>query len=168
MRGLKLLAALLLMLPAMVLAQHGPANAKNAKHVAAANGSGSYDGGPTADQRQLVKVSEPERLLLLHNMADMMANVSGILDGLASDNRKAVAKAASANGVAMMNSLPSSLTGKFPKGFAQMAQSSHKAFDQIAAEATNAKSSKPILKHLAAALQTCVTCHAAYRFGSNH
>jgi len=162
------LAALLLMLPAMTLAQQAPANARNAKNVAAAHGSGSYNGGPMVDERQLVKVSEPERLLLLHNMADMMANVSGILDGLASDNRKAVAKAASANGVTMMHSLPSSLTEKFPKGFAQMAQSSHKAFDEIAAEATTAKSSKRILRQLSAALQTCVTCHAAYRFGSNH
>lgn len=64
------------------------------QRVAASNKSGSPVESPTSDQRQLVKVSKPVRLLSLQNMADVMANVASILDGLASNDRYVVAKAA--------------------------------------------------------------------------
>ena len=165
MRALIVLAMLGLLWPAFASVQ---AAAATHQRVAASDQSGSIEGGPTSDPRRLVKVSEPARLLLLQNMADMMANVASILDGLASNDRNVVVKAATANGMAMLQDLPSSQSRKFPKGFAQMADETHKTFDQIAAEAKTAKSPKPIFKHLSQALQTCVACHAAYRFGSSH
>ncbi|HYW77367.1 MAG TPA: hypothetical protein VFA48_12250 [Gammaproteobacteria bacterium] len=165
MRGLILLVALALVVFVPAWSQRA---STDAEHVTAPEGSGSNKGGVMADQRQLVQVSEQERLLLLHNMADMMANVASILDGLAANDRNVVAKAAAANGMAMMQNLPSSLPRKFPKSFAQMAQETHNAFDQIAAEAKTSKSRQPIFKHLANVLQTCVACHAAYRFKSDH
>lgn len=165
MRGLIILVSLVLIVLVPAWSQRA---STNVEHVTAPKDSASNHGGLTADQRQLVDVSEQERLLLLHNMAGMMANVASILDGLAANDRNAIAKAASANGMAMMQSLPPSLPGKFPRSFVQMAQETHNAFDQIAAEAKTSKSPKPIFKHLANVLQTCVACHAAYRFRSAH
>lgn len=53
---------------------------------------------------------------------------------------------------------------KFPLAFSQMSMASHQVFDRIAREAKTAKGSAPILRLLSESMQSCVACHATYRF----
>lgn len=116
------------------------------------------------DNRQIVPLTEAERVIVAAEMRQMLASIQGITDGLARGDMQAVVGSASKSGMAMMQELPSQIRMKFPAPFSQMGMASHKAFDQIAQETKNIKDPAPVLKHLSAAMQNCLACHAAYRF----
>ena len=116
------------------------------------------------DTRQPVWLTEEERTLVTANMRQMLADVREITDALARGDNKAVAQAASRNGMAMMQEMPAQIRMKFPPAFEQMGMPMHKLFDQIAREAGTASGPAPVLKLLSESMQSCVACHATYRF----
>jgi hypothetical protein len=119
-----------------------------------------------ADTREVVMLTQEERAQVLTRMRQMLVNVQEITAALARGDKKAVAQAASGNGAAMMQDMPQALHMKFPPAFPKMGMPMHQHFDQIAKEAGTAKSPAPILKLLSEGMQSCVACHAAYRFDS--
>jgi cytochrome c556 len=115
------------------------------------------------DTRQIVPLNAAETAMVAAQMRQMLASVQGIADGLARNDMKAVAEAASSSGPSMMKGLPVQIRKKFPESFAQMGMATHKAFEQIAHEASM-KDPGPVLEQLSAAMQNCLACHATYRF----
>lgn len=118
------------------------------------------------DSRQIVPLTESERTIVAAEMRQMLASVQGITEGLARGDLKAVLGAASKSGIAMMQALPSQIRMKFPAPFSQMGMASHQAFDQIAQGTKSIKDPAPVLKQLSGAMQSCIACHATYRFAS--
>jgi len=116
------------------------------------------------DNRQVVPLTEPEIALVMAQMRQMLASVQGVTDGLARGDMPAVVAAASKSGMAMMQGVPMQIRRKFPPAFAQMGMASHRAFDQIARDAGASGDTTPILKLLSESTQSCVACHASYRF----
>jgi hypothetical protein len=116
------------------------------------------------DQRTIVPLTEPERILVQERMRQMLTSVEQITDGVARGNAKAVSEAASRSGTVMMQTLPMQIRKKFPPPFVQMAKTTHQLFDQIARETKSVKDPALTLKPLSEAMQSCNACHAAYRF----
>lgn len=116
------------------------------------------------DNRQIVPLTEAERTIVAAEMRQMLASVQGITDGLARGDLQAVIKAASKSDMAMMQQVPMQIRMKFPAPFSQMGMASHQAFDHIARETKSIKDPVPVLKQLSAGMQSCIACHAAYRF----
>jgi cytochrome c556 len=116
------------------------------------------------DNREVVPLTEPERAIVNAQMRQMLASVQGVTDGLARKDLKAVIEAASQSGMAMMQGVPSQIRMKFPQAFSQMGMMTHKAFDRIAKETKSIRNPAPVLKQLATAMQSCLACHATYRF----
>lgn len=116
------------------------------------------------DSRQIVPLTEEERSIVAAEMRQMLASVQGVTDGLSRGDMQTVIEAASKSGVVMMQELPSQIRMKFPAPFSQMGMASHKAFDRIARETKSIKDPLPVLKQLSVGMQSCIACHAAYRF----
>ncbi len=118
------------------------------------------------DNRQIVPLTEAERVIVAAEMRQMLASIQGITDGLARGDMQAVVGSASKSGMVMMQELPSQIRMKFPAPFSQMGMATHKAFDQIAQGTKTIKDPAPVLKQLSGAMQNCIACHASYRFAS--
>jgi mono/diheme cytochrome c family protein len=54
------------------------------------------------------------------------------------------------------------LRAKLPEAFRKLGLGTHQAFDDIASGAEAGVSRDALLKQLAATMQRCVACHAAY------
>jgi cytochrome c556 len=117
-----------------------------------------------SDQRQVVPLTEPERVLVAAKMRIMLTSVEGIAEGLAHGDTKAVVEAASRSGTHMMKELPAQIRKKFPPPFARLGMATHRLFDQIAHDTKSVKNPAPTLMRLGEAIQRCNACHAAYRF----
>ena len=161
MYAFHLFSVLLLFFPTTILAQ-------NATEMGAGHMNMPMKGEPMVekveDNRQVVPLTEPETVIVLKQMRQMLASVQGVTDGLARGDTLAVIEAASKSGMSMMQGLPKQIRMKFPPPFRLMGMASHRAFDKIVGEAGSAKDSAPILKLLSESIQNCVACHAIYRF----
>jgi hypothetical protein len=116
------------------------------------------------DLRTIVPLTEPEKILVLERMRQMLTSVEQIADGIAANDAKKVSEAASRSGTVMMKTLPMQIRKKFPPPFVQMAKTTHQLFDQIAQETKSVENPGPTLKRLGEAIQGCNACHATYRF----
>lgn len=161
MRLLKLYAVIALVFPTVSLAQ-GPMSGGGNMGMPMMGAKPMPEN--VNDTRQVIPLTEPERALVVADMRQMLASVQGVADGLARGDKQAVAEAASRSGMTMMQELPAPIRMKFPPPFSQMGMASHQLFDRITREAGTAKGPAPILKLLSESMQSCVACHATYRF----
>ncbi len=118
------------------------------------------------DKRQIVSLTEAERAVVAAEMRQMLASVQGVTDALARGDTQAVVHAASRSGMAMMQEVPAPIRMKFPAPFTQLGMASHRVFDRIAQETKGVTDPGPTLKLLSEAMQSCIACHASYRFAS--
>lgn len=131
---------------------------------------GQMDGGmgaaaaPVApDARQAIVLSEDERNFVLTEMRGFLDSVQGIIDGVASDNMKAVAEAARSSGMITMQRAPQSLMSKMPPEFRMLGMSTHVSFGKLAEEASAMGDKQQILKQLGGLMANCGACHQGYR-----
>lgn len=120
-----------------------------------------------ADDRALIKLSEKERNMVLHEMRMLLSGVQGITDGLARNDMAAVSESAKPLGMDMASEMTPGLREKLPKEFMRMGKSVHMAFEQIAADADAKRDRELAMRQLSDTLQTCVACHDAFAIGSN-
>ncbi len=116
---------------------------------------------PSADGRVAVQLNPAERQFVLTQMRGMLANVQGIVSGLAGNDPGMVAEAARGSGRSAMNTSPA-LMAKLPMAFRQLARGLHFGFDTLADEAEGGASGEVLLQRMSAQLATCVACHAAF------
>lgn len=115
------------------------------------------------DNRQVLNLTEPQRHQVLTEMRDLLAGTQDILDALAKDDMTTVAEHARALGFDMKHKAENPLHDVLPKEFMQIGMPMHKAFDQIAADATSLKDPKHTLQQLSATMDKCTACHATYQ-----
>jgi len=116
------------------------------------------------DGRMVIYLEQAERDLVLEEMRGFLESVQVITTGVSSNDMQMVAAAAHRVGMAAAGGVPGSLMGKLPLGFKQLGMDTHSKFDQIALDATEFGEPGPILEQLAALMQNCVGCHAAFSF----
>lgn len=117
------------------------------------------------DGRIAVLLDPAERALMLREMREFVVGVQLVADGLARDDMKAVAKAASAMGTARSHDVPAGMIGKLPLPFKTLAFDVHRGFDTMALDAERIAMPKHTLGQLAELLQKCAACHASYQVG---
>jgi len=123
------------------------------------------DGG---DTRQLVKFPEPMQLHTIANMRDHLLALQEI-DAALSRNEfeKASSIAETRLGMSSLEAHGAAHIAPYmPQGMQDMGTSMHKAASRFAIDAQNAavgNDVRPALAALAAVMQQCVACHAAYR-----
>lgn len=116
------------------------------------------------DHRAPVPVSASTRVFLLARMRDMLASVQGVTEAAGQHDWPATAAAARKSGLKAFQGIPKSVMMSLPQGFRAMGMQSHKAFDAVADAATRSRDASVVSAKLGHAMQTCVACHAAYRF----
>ncbi len=115
------------------------------------------------DGRTVLLVEAGERDFVLREMRRFLESVQEITEGLASGDMKQVAQAARVSGMAAARGMPASLAGKLPQAAKKLGGDTHRRFDRLADSASQVPDRQELLGQLAALLQNCTACHAAYR-----
>ena len=119
------------------------------------------------DGRTAIVLSASERHLVLGEMRGFLESIEAITNGLAEDNMKDIAENAQRVGMATAGQVPVALMAKLPIEFKTLGMATHKAFDDLAQEATDMGDEKVALAKLGELMNNCTTCHAAYRIVSD-
>jgi len=117
---------------------------------------------PKTALREAITLTLEEHETVLGKMRDLLALSQLILDGAVNANMKQVAMAAREGGLHGGAHMPPSVQAKLPLPFRQLAQATHRTFDEIVQEAEQTGNRDAILRKLSENLQRCVTCHANY------
>lgn len=116
-----------------------------------------------SDGRTAIILPEGERDIVLSEMRMLLEAVQGILSAVDKDDMEAVSQQAKKVGFAAQHDVPASLRKKLPIAFKKMGMATHKAFDQLALDATDLGDKNQVIQQLGTLMQNCVACHAAYR-----
>lgn len=117
-----------------------------------------------SDGRTAIVVSADERTFVLGEMRVFLEAVQTITEDLAGQDMAAVAEAAHGVGMASTGGEPAALIAKLPLEFKSLGMATHRAFDDLGAEASGIGDPMVVLGQLGAILNNCTTCHAGYRF----
>ena len=115
------------------------------------------------DERTAIILTEGERDFVLTEMRGFLTAVQQVIEGVDEKDMKKVAEAAKAAGAAATRTMPGSLPRKLPLGFKQMGHPTHKAFDELAMEASEIGDAGKVIKKLGTLMNNCVACHATYK-----
>lgn len=115
------------------------------------------------DKRQVLAITESQRVHILEEMRTLLAGTQKILFSLSEEDMAAVAQHARSLGMHMAHKTEDHLKGALPKEFMQLGMSVHRDFDQIAMDAESLKDSKHTLRQLSESMNKCMACHATYQ-----
>jgi mono/diheme cytochrome c family protein len=118
---------------------------------------------PASDGRQAIVLPEGERDLVLGEMRQFLIAVQGIVSSVNKDDMEGVVKYARQVGFAAQQAVPVSLMKKLPMEFKKLGMGTHKAFDQLAMDASEFGDKGQTMEQLGTLMQNCVSCHAVYR-----
>ena len=116
-----------------------------------------------SDGRTAIVLTQGEKDMVLTEMRGFLNAVQLILEGVDEKDMKKVAASAKAAGAAAAGEVPGSLMRKLPLAFKQLGHPTHKAFDELAMEASDLGDSEQVIKKLSVLMNNCVTCHATFR-----
>lgn len=115
-----------------------------------------------ADPRQALGLTDAERIEFLAEMRQMLASVQGIVAGIGTEDREAIATAARLSGNRMARATPASVRAKLPQAFKELGGPTHQLFEEIAIRAeTDDMADLAILT--GRTLEQCLMCHAQFR-----
>ena len=117
--------------------------------------------------RTAIVISAGERDLVLAEMRGFLENLEAITNGLAEKDMTKIAESAKRGGMATEGQVPVSLMVKLPLEFKTLGMATHRAFDDLAREATDMGDSQVVLTKLGKLINNCTTCHAVYRFDTH-
>ena len=121
---------------------------------------------PGDDGRTIVLLAPGERALMLREMRGFVDGVQRIADGLARDDRQALAAASRELGTVKAHDVPAAMLGKLPLDFKKLAFGVHGGFDAIAQDAEAGRPAQYTLRQLADVMRNCTACHERYRLGA--
>ncbi len=119
---------------------------------------------PSDDGRVEIQVNKDERNALLLEMRTWLQSSQSILAAVSDEDFAAVSKIAKAAGMVVEDATPAAMFRKIPLEMKKLGFDTRKQFDDIAADAEKLKSSKHTIAQLSAAMNSCIACHAIYRF----
>ena len=118
---------------------------------------------PASDGRLAILMTPGERDMVLGEMRAFLIAVQGISQAVVDQDHGAAVRAARAVGAAAQQAVPPGLVGKLPLDFKRLGFDTHRRFDQLALDTEQFGDTSQVLPELAALLQNCTACHAAYR-----
>lgn len=116
------------------------------------------------DGRIAIQLNSDEGDLVLTEMRAFLTTVQQVTRGISEEDMQLVAESSRKAGRAAQAEVPGTLMGKLPLQFKQLGSDTHAGFDQMALDAEDLGDSRHALSQLAALMQNCTACHAAFRF----
>lgn len=114
------------------------------------------------DPRQSLGLTDAEQIEFLAEMRQMLASIQGIVAGIGTEDRDAIAAAARLSGNRMARATPASVRAKLPQAFKEIGGPTHLLFEEIAIRAeTDDMADLAILT--GRTLEQCLACHARFR-----
>lgn len=117
----------------------------------------------STDTRQQLVIPPVRRDQILAEMRIMLGSVSGIVQGLASDDLPVAEKAARASGMAHAADVDPQIQKLLPQPFLELGMQTHMGFDRLADQIKAGDSRTDIIRGLAKLTGNCIACHAMYR-----
>ena len=116
-------------------------------------------------QRNVVKLSAPEREFMLNEMRYYLDMLWVTSDALSHDDFNTVARVAHGRIAAMSASpLPKTLEANLPPEYRTLSRAQHAAMDELADTAEKSRDSQETLHKLSVVLQRCNECHAIFQY----
>ncbi len=119
---------------------------------------------PASDGRSAILLAPGERDLVLTEMRDFLVALQQISQAIADDDATTAVRAARRVGAASQHQVPPGLVGKLPLAFKRLGFDTHARFDELALNIEQFGDTAQALAELAALMNNCTACHAAYRF----
>ncbi|RUM93511.1 MAG: hypothetical protein DSZ28_08180 [Thiothrix sp.] len=116
------------------------------------------------DGRSAIRLTTPERDLVLTEMRAFLASVQGITQGISEESMELVSASARKVGAAAQQEVPGSLIGKLPLEFKKLGFDTHGQFDALALDAEQLGDGEHALTQLSTLMKSCVACHESFRF----
>jgi hypothetical protein len=114
------------------------------------------------DQRFNLGMTTQEQALFLAEMRHMLGSVQGVVQGIAKQDRQAIAAAAQISGNRMARATPASIRAKLPAAFSQIGEPTHMMFEELAVLAMT-DDMDMLTQSLGNILNQCMACHAAFK-----
>lgn len=114
------------------------------------------------DKRHNLNLTASERAEFLSEMRSMLGSVQGVIQGISTEDREAIAKFARISGNQMARATPASVRAKLPPSFQVLGEPTHLAFEELAIRAQT-DDMDMLAKHLAKTMNYCMACHAAFK-----
>jgi cytochrome c556 len=115
-----------------------------------------------ADPRISLGMTPEERAEFLSEMRQMLGSIQGILQGIASENRKMIADSASLSGNRMARATPDALRNRLPQTFKAIGGPTHLLFEELVIRAET-DDMDMLLQHTTGIMGQCMSCHAQFR-----
>jgi hypothetical protein len=131
------------------------ATACASSHIASVNAA--------SPERSAIVMRADDREHFLEGMRGYLDAMQGLIEGLAANDRAAMAQSARKAGVGALMGASPAVAFKLPGEFVLLALDTHQKFDLIAQAAEGQASKKEILDQMGAVLANCSACHAMYR-----
>lgn len=115
------------------------------------------------DTRQRLTLPTAQRDRILAEMRQLLASVSGIVQGIATNDLSAAEQAARLSGMADAADADPHIKHLLPRQFLELGIKTHRGFDQLADRIKAGASRDETIRRLAELTGNCVACHATYR-----
>ena len=117
------------------------------------------------DARMPVTLTDAERTFIRGEMRGFLGHVQEVLEASAAGDAARLAAAARQAGMngPELDHIPKALAFKLPLEFKKLGLATHRAFDKIADEAEQRRSTDGVPKQLGELMKNCVACHGTWR-----
>lgn len=114
------------------------------------------------DGRFNLRLTPQEQADFLAEMRVMLGSVQGIVQGIADEDREAIARFARLSGNRMARATPATVRARLPETFKALGGPTHLLFEEIAIRAETDEMPQ-LTRLLGETLNQCMACHAAFR-----
>jgi cytochrome c556 len=114
------------------------------------------------DSRFNLRLTPKEQAEFLAEMRVMLGSVQGIVQGIADEDREAIARFARLSGNPMARATPATVRARLPDAFKELGGPTHLLFEEIAIRAETDEMVQ-LTRLLGETLNQCMACHAAFR-----
>ena len=131
---------------------------------AGARSAHSHDAAWPQGKPQVVTLTAAQREVQVRDMQAMLRAMQAVMGATDSMDVPKITEAARAAGMAGVP--PQDALNQLPADYRTRLMETHAAFDAMAQAVRGFTARDSVLSHLADISQRCVSCHAAYKFGS--
>lgn len=114
------------------------------------------------DGRISLGLTTAEKAEFLSEMRQMLVSIQGIVNGISTDDRDMIIKAARYSGNRMSRATPQSVRDKLPQAFREIGGPTHLMFEELIIRAET-DDAEDMIQFTGRILQQCTTCHAQFK-----
>ncbi|MEJ2622664.1 MAG: hypothetical protein P8163_21205 [Candidatus Thiodiazotropha sp.] len=114
------------------------------------------------DKRIGLGFSEPEKVVFLREMRQMLKSLQGVIAGIGEEDRELIIASARYSGNRMARETPESIKNKTPQSFKDIGGPTHMMFEELVIRA-EADDMNTLTSFTGELMKQCLTCHAMFK-----